>query len=84
MPVPLLSVIPMGIITVLFAVTGTGYSAVSRLANDGKPMRHNLDNWDRMMMRRDYRITGSTRGQAHNPEAPPEFATNSFWSTERV
>lgn len=36
MPVPLLSVIPMGIITVLFAVTGTGYSAVSRLANDGK------------------------------------------------
>ncbi|KAI3620615.1 hypothetical protein CBS9595_002582 [Malassezia furfur] len=67
MPVPLLSVIPMGIITVLFA-----------------PLRHNLDNWDRMMMRRDYRITGSTRGQAHNPEAPPEFATNSFWSTERV
>ena len=36
MPVPLLSVIPMGIITVLFAVTGTGYSTVSRLANDGK------------------------------------------------
>lgn len=29
-----------------------------------QPMRHNLDNWDRMMMRRDYRITGSTRGQA--------------------
>lgn len=29
-----------------------------------QPIRHNIDDWDRMMMRRDYRLTGSTRGQA--------------------
>ena len=65
-----------------------------------QPLRHNLDDWERMMMKRDYRLTGSTRGQAvrgrgsltwrvadgeqRDPTAPPEFATNSFWSTERV
>lgn len=27
-------------------------------------MRHNLDEWERMMMRRDFRLTGSKRGQS--------------------
>ena len=64
MPVPFEAVIPMAIVGVLFAVTGTGYSAVSRLANEGKPLRHKLDEWERMMMRRDLRLTGTKRGQS--------------------
>ena len=64
MPVPFEAVIPMAMVGVLFAVTGTGYSAVSRLANEGKPLRHNLDEWERMMMRRDLRLTGTKRGQS--------------------
>ncbi|WFD32286.1 hypothetical protein MSPP1_003331 [Malassezia sp. CBS 17886] len=84
MPVPFEAVIPMVIVAGMFAVSGTGFSAVSRLANDGKPARYNVDDWDRMMMRRDYRLTGSTRGQSRAVDAPPSFATNSFWSSERV
>lgn len=36
MPVPFEALLPMGIVAGLFAVTGTGYSLVSRLANEGK------------------------------------------------
>lgn len=54
----------MGIVVALFGVTGTGYNAVARLANEGKPVRHNLDEWERMMMRRDQRLTGTRRGQS--------------------
>ncbi|KOS15547.1 hypothetical protein Malapachy_2634 [Malassezia pachydermatis] len=84
MPVPFEALLPMGIVAGLFAVTGTGYSLVSRLANEGKPMRHNLDEWERMMMRRDFRLTGSKRGQSREAVAPPEFATNSAWGSEQV
>ncbi|AXA52067.1 hypothetical protein MRET_3917 [Malassezia restricta] len=84
MPVPFEAVIPMAIVGVLFAVTGTGYSAVSRLANEGKPLRHNLDEWERMMMRRDLRLTGTKRGQSREPVAPEAFATNSGWTAERI
>ncbi|WFD18756.1 hypothetical protein MCAP1_000967 [Malassezia caprae] len=64
MPVPFEAVIPMAIVATLFTVTGTGFSGVSRLANEGKPLRHNVDEWERMMMRRDFRLTGTKRGQA--------------------
>ncbi|WFD17352.1 hypothetical protein MARU1_003402 [Malassezia arunalokei] len=84
MPVPFEAVIPMAIVGVLFAVTGTGYSAVSRLANEGKPLRHNLDEWERMMMRRDLRLTGTKRGQSRDAVAPEVFATNSGWTAERI
>jgi len=36
MPVPFEAVIPMAIVATLFTVTGTGFSGVSRLANEGK------------------------------------------------
>ena len=64
MPVPFEAIIPMGIVVALFGVTGTGYNAVAHLANKGKPVRHNLDEWERMMMRRDQRLTGTRRGQS--------------------
>ncbi|WFD36664.1 hypothetical protein MCUN1_003551 [Malassezia cuniculi] len=86
MPVPFEAVIPMVLVGALFGVTGTGYSLISRAANDGKPPRYNVDEWERMMIRRDYRLTGSKRGQAvrRDPIADPSFATNSFWSTEKI
>jgi len=36
MPIPFEAVLPMAVVTVFFGVTGTGFSLVSRLTNDGK------------------------------------------------
>ncbi|KAG0664440.1 hypothetical protein C6P46_001485 [Rhodotorula mucilaginosa] len=89
MPVPYEALIPFGLLTVMFAVTGTGFSAAKRLTNDGKvqhavPTRHTLDQWEDSMMERDRRLTGSLRGQSTEPIAPKAFATNSVWQTEKV
>ncbi|PWZ03757.1 hypothetical protein BCV70DRAFT_215121 [Testicularia cyperi] len=84
MPVPFEAVLHMGMVVVMFGVAGTGYNVVRRLAEDGKPIRHSLDDWERMMMKRDERLTGSLRGQSTNSVAPKEFATNSAWSTEKL
>ncbi|CAO1622422.1 unnamed protein product [Parajaminaea phylloscopi] len=84
MPVPFEALIPMGLVGVMFFVTGTGFNALARYRNDGKPVRHNVDQFDEMMMKRDERLTGSLRGQAANATAPKEFATNSAWPTEKV
>ncbi|KWU45705.1 hypothetical protein RHOSPDRAFT_32630 [Rhodotorula sp. JG-1b] len=83
-PVPYEALIPFGLLTVMFAVTGTGFSAAKRLTNDGKPTRHTLDQWEDSMMERDRRLTGSLRGQSTEPIAPKAFATNSVWQTEKV
>ena len=40
MPVPFEAVIPMVLVVTLFGVTGTGYSLVTRAANDGKVRTH--------------------------------------------
>lgn len=40
MPVPFEAVIPMVLVVTLFGVTGTGYSLVTRAANDGKVRMH--------------------------------------------
>ncbi|PWN38358.1 uncharacterized protein FA14DRAFT_26135 [Meira miltonrushii] len=84
MPVPFEAFIPMGLVVVMFGVTGTGFSLAKRLTNEGKPARHSVDDWDSMMMKRDERLTGTARGQATDPIAPKEFATNSVWGTEKV
>ncbi|TNY23400.1 hypothetical protein DMC30DRAFT_33884 [Rhodotorula diobovata] len=84
MPVPFEALIPFGLLTVMFAVTGTGMSAARRITNDGKPTRHTLDTWEERMMERDQRLTGSLRGQSTEPIAPKKFATNSVWQTENV
>ncbi|GAA5940555.1 hypothetical protein JCM1841_001268 [Sporobolomyces salmonicolor] len=67
MPVPFEALIPFGLLTVMFAVTGTGFSALKRAVNDGKPVRHTLDTWEENMMERDRRLTGSLRGQSAKP-----------------
>ncbi|KAL1924569.1 uncharacterized protein VTP21DRAFT_4223 [Calcarisporiella thermophila] len=84
MPVPFEALIPLGIITAMFGVTGTLLTAVKKSDNDGKFPRYNLDRWDRQMMERDRRLTGSLRGQSSNLEAPEGFATNSVWNCEKL
>jgi len=66
----------------MFGITGTAFSITKRAQNDGKPPRYGIDTWDEMMMDRDKRLTGSSRGQSSNPVAPESFATNSAWYTE--
>ncbi|PRQ73234.1 hypothetical protein AAT19DRAFT_15987 [Rhodotorula toruloides] len=83
-PVPFEALIPFGLLTVMFAVTGTGFSAVRRIQNDGKPTRHTLDRWEELMMERDQRLTGSLRGQSTEPIAPKGFSNNSAWQTEKA
>ncbi|RDB20154.1 hypothetical protein Hypma_012953 [Hypsizygus marmoreus] len=84
MPVPWEALIPFGLLTVMFGAAGTLLNTSTRGQNQGKPARYGIDNWDDMMMRRDERLTGNKRGQTSDPVAPPEFATNSVWYTERT
>jgi len=84
MPVPWEALIPFGLVTTMFAATGTLFSVVKREQNDGKPPRYGIESWDEMMMDRDKRLTGSRRGQQDNPIAPEGFATNSIWATTEV
>ncbi|KIM29632.1 hypothetical protein M408DRAFT_328847 [Serendipita vermifera MAFF 305830] len=78
MPVPWEAVLPVVLMTTMFTVGGTLFRTARTLNNDGKPPRYGIDEWDEMMMHRDKRLTGSTRGQSSNPKAPPEFAINSI------
>lgn len=32
----------------MFAITGAGMSKLRHMANDGKPARHSVDQWDRV------------------------------------
>ncbi|KAL4736018.1 hypothetical protein BDW68DRAFT_153938 [Aspergillus falconensis] len=83
MGVPFEALIPYGIVVVMFGVTGVGLSVVKTYANDGKKARWNRDLWDRQMMERDLRLTGSLRGQSTNPEAPKGFELNNPWKVEK-
>lgn len=83
MGVPFEALIPYGIVVVMFGVTGAGLSVVKTFANDGKKARWNRDLWDRQMMERDLRLTGSLRGQSTNPEAPKGFEINNPWKVEK-
>ncbi|KAK9897090.1 hypothetical protein P389DRAFT_53062 [Cystobasidium minutum MCA 4210] len=84
MPVPWEALIPFGLLTVMFAGTGTLFSTLKRVQNDGKPPRWGIDDWDAMMMERDRRLTGSLRGQSTETVAPKTFASNSVWGTEKI
>ncbi|KAF9974622.1 hypothetical protein BGZ73_001920 [Actinomortierella ambigua] len=46
------------------------------------PPRYGLDRWDRAMMERDSRLTGTKRGQSHEAQAPESFSTSSAWTLE--
>lgn len=83
MPVPFEALLPWGIITAMFGVTGVGLYYTKKLGNDGKKARWNKDLWDRQMMERDLRLTGSWRGQSSNPQAPPGFELSNTWKIER-
>ncbi|KAF8478311.1 NADH dehydrogenase 1 alpha subcomplex [Gautieria morchelliformis] len=82
MPVPWEALIPFGLLTTMFAATGTLLNISKRAQNDGKPPRYGVDAWDEMMMERDRRLTGSHRGQRTDPVAPEGFETSSVWYTE--
>ncbi|KAB8240322.1 hypothetical protein F9C07_1333389 [Aspergillus flavus] len=83
MGVPFEALIPYGIIVGMFGVTGAGLTAVKWLGNEGKKARWNRDLWDRQMMERDLRITGTLRGQSGNAEAPKGFELSNPWKLEK-
>ncbi|KAB8216532.1 hypothetical protein BDV33DRAFT_153619 [Aspergillus novoparasiticus] len=83
MGVPFEALIPYGIIVGMFGVTGVGLTAVKWLGNEGKKARWNRDLWDRQMMERDLRITGTLRGQSGNAEAPKGFELSNPWKLEK-
>jgi len=83
MGVPFEALLPYGIIMGMFAVTGVGLSTVRYYSNGRKQPRRAIDAWDKQMMERDLRLTGSLRGQTDNPEAPPGFELNNPWKVER-
>ncbi|CDZ98767.1 NADH dehydrogenase [ubiquinone] (complex I), alpha subcomplex subunit 1 [Phaffia rhodozyma] len=78
MPVPWEMLIPFGLITAMFTVTGIGMETSFRWDEDWKPKRYLLDPWEIQMMERDRRLTGSKRGQRDDPIAPPNFDTSSI------
>ncbi|KAK1983423.1 hypothetical protein LZ30DRAFT_653733 [Colletotrichum cereale] len=79
MPVPFETLIPYGIMIAMFGITGTGLHVIKGIQNGGKKPRWGLDQWDRVMMDRDRRLTGDLRGQIGNHEAPPGFELNNPW-----
>jgi len=83
MGVPFEALLPYVIMTGMFCVTGVGLSVSARAQNEGKRKRRGLDQWDRQMMERDLRLTGSLRGQTDNPEPPVGFELNKPWKLEK-
>ncbi|KAG0226368.1 hypothetical protein BGW41_004222 [Actinomortierella wolfii] len=75
MPVPFEALIPLGIITVMFGASGGLFNMLKTSVNEGQPPRYGLDRWDRAMMERDFRLTGTKRGQSHEAQAPEAFST---------
>ncbi|EXJ90700.1 hypothetical protein A1O1_03804 [Capronia coronata CBS 617.96] len=82
MGVPFEALIPYVIMTGLFGVTGAGLASLRYYTNDYKRPRRQTDVWDRQMMDRDYRLTGSMRGQSDAVAAPIGFEVNSRWKAE--
>lgn len=83
MPVPFETLLPYGIMIVMFGATGTGLAAFKTWQNEGKRPRYSLDQWDKQMMERDRRLTGTLRGQTDNPQAPLGFEFSNGWKLEK-
>ncbi|KAK4100540.1 hypothetical protein N658DRAFT_473068 [Parathielavia hyrcaniae] len=83
MPIPFETLIPYGIIIAMFGVSGAGLNKIKNMASGGKRHRWSLDQWDKVLMDRDRRLTGYLRGQTDNPIAPPGFELNNPWRVER-
>ncbi|KAI4521553.1 hypothetical protein K523DRAFT_420420 [Schizophyllum commune Tattone D] len=84
MPVPWEALLPLGIMTAFFGVTGTALNLTERVSNLGRSGRYNLDQWDTMMVNRDYRLTGHKRGQSTEPYAPEGYETRPVVSVQRI
>ncbi|KAF9415346.1 hypothetical protein BGZ94_000124 [Podila epigama] len=83
MPVPFEALIPLGLITGFFGASGILFNKLKTSVNEGQPPRYGIDRWDRVMMDRDFRLTGTLRGQTHQAQAPPGFSTSSAWTLEK-
>ncbi|KAI0483861.1 hypothetical protein F4859DRAFT_474363 [Xylaria cf. heliscus] len=83
MPVPFEALIPYGIILAMFGATGAGLSKLRHWQNGHKRPRRSLDQWDRVVMDRDRRLTGLLRGQSDEPIAPAGFELNNPWRAEK-
>ncbi|KAI1826977.1 hypothetical protein F4861DRAFT_463320 [Xylaria intraflava] len=83
MPVPFEALIPYGIILAMFGATGAGLSKLRHWQNGHKRPRHGLDQWDRVVMDRDRRLTGLLRGQSDAAIAPVGFELNNPWRVEK-
>ncbi|CZR42209.1 hypothetical protein FPRO06_08349 [Fusarium proliferatum] len=82
MPVPFEALLPYAIMIGMFGISGTGLAVVKNWQNEGKRPRYSVDQWDRQMMDRDRRLTGTLRGQTDKPEAPLGFELNNPWKLE--
>ncbi|BFZ53130.1 hypothetical protein PYCC9005_000153 [Savitreella phatthalungensis] len=71
MPVPFEALLPFGIILGMYTAVGGLLNVTKRLSNEGKPHRYGLDVWERQLMERDFRLTGTVRGQSDTPVADP-------------
>ncbi|KAI1260664.1 hypothetical protein F5Y18DRAFT_404760 [Xylariaceae sp. FL1019] len=83
MPVPFEALIPYGIVLAMFGATGAGLNKLRHWQNGNKRPRRSLDQWDRVLMDRDRRITGFLRGQSDEPVAPAGFEFNNGWRVEK-
>ncbi|EGU75363.1 hypothetical protein FOXB_14124 [Fusarium oxysporum f. sp. conglutinans Fo5176] len=79
MPVPFEALLPYAIMIGMFGISGTGLAVIKTWQNEGKRPRYSVDQWDRQMMDRDRRLTGTLRGQTDKPEAPLGFELNNPW-----
>ncbi|KAL6707746.1 hypothetical protein ACN47E_003867 [Coniothyrium glycines] len=82
MGVPFEALLPYAIMTGFFAFTAVSVGKLREMQNGGKRARRGMDQWDRVMLERDRRLTGFARGQTDKPEAPPGFELNNPWRCE--
>jgi hypothetical protein len=73
MPVPFEALLPYAIMIGMFGISGTGLAVIKNYQNEGKRPRYSVDQWDRQMMERDRRLTGTLRGRTDKAEAPLGF-----------
>ncbi|KAF1845387.1 uncharacterized protein K460DRAFT_285676 [Cucurbitaria berberidis CBS 394.84] len=79
MGIPFEAFLPYAIMTGFFAFSAISVGKLREMQNGGKRARRGIDQWDRVMMERDRRLTGFARGQTDKPIAPAGFELNNPW-----
>ncbi|KAK9383922.1 uncharacterized protein V2V93DRAFT_363059, partial [Kockiozyma suomiensis] len=82
--IPFEALMPYGVIITMIGIASGGMALGNTLRQDGKKMRTHRDQWDKMMMERDMRLTGKFRDQSSDPIAHPGFEISSVWKATRV